>query len=139
MKKIWLLLLPIVLFFVAYFLKHRSTHTHTSSISPKIHPIHPEKRAKDFESYVYDVIVYGSSRLGFPTQMQGGYVSEEDAKKIAAFLATLQGLKPSHPEWVQEGKTLFYGNCTGCHGYDGKGQKGHFPDLTRRPLLGLQK
>lgn len=70
--------------------------------------------------------------------MPAGTVSPQEAKKIAAFLATLQGFTPSHPEWVEEGKYLFYGNCTGCHSNEGKGKKGYFPDLTRKPLRGME-
>ncbi|WP_187647110.1 c-type cytochrome [Nitrosophilus labii] len=92
-----------------------------------------------FEQYTIDVINNGSNILNYPSgAMDGGYVSKEDAKKIAAYMATLQGFKPSHPEWVKEGAMLFYGNCVGCHGVEGKGQKGAFPDLTRRPLLGIE-
>jgi len=135
--RIWLLIVPFALLALALALKEpkkeHSTQTQTQNATFKLSG--DPKSVEFFEEYVYDVIKYGSKDLGFPTQMEGGYVSDEEARKIAAYLATLQGYKPTHPEWVQEGAALFYGNCTGCH------QKGvkSFPDLERRPLLGIQK
>ncbi len=92
-----------------------------------------------FKKYVMHVIVHGSNSLGFPTEMEGGYVSKEDAKKIVAYMMSMQDLKPFDEDLVHEGAALFYGNCVGCHGVGGKGQKGLFPDLTRKPLLGIEK
>jgi mono/diheme cytochrome c family protein len=34
---------------------------------------------------------------------------------------------------------FFTSNCGGCHGNDGKGMNGAFPDLTLNPLLGIMK
>ena len=143
MKRFWLLLIPLLLFGVAYLFKHKEpaasaskaashTHAHTLSIRPDC--------SECFERYVTQVIDEGLDLFKYTSgPMPGGTVSPEEAKKIAAFLTTLQGYRPSHPEWVQEGKALFYGNCTGCHGPEGKGQKGYFPDLTRRPLEGYER
>lgn len=144
MKKLLLLLLPLLLFMVGYLLKketHQKSilyektiekHTrHIQKIDPKCEPC--------FERYVENVINNGSNIFGYPTSpMPGGTVTPDEAKKIAVFLATLQGFKPSHPEWIQEGKYLFYGNCTGCHSNGGKGKQGYFPDLTKKPLQGIE-
>lgn len=149
MKKYLLLLLPFILLIISYFIKHNKNVT--DSITSKNIEIKSKKSSKIenelkkidsvtyFENYVIDVINHGSNRLNFPSgAMDGGYVSPIEAKKIATFMATLQGFNPSHPEWVKEGEILFNGNCTGCHGIGGKGQKGSFPDLTRKPLLGIE-
>ena len=143
MKRLLLLLLPIVLFVVAYLLRNQETkqaslRTHQT---PKQHSWRcaPDD-VRCFEKYVVHVIDEGLDIFHYPSDpMPAHTVSHTEAQKIAAFMATLQGLRPTHPEWVKEGRYLFYGNCTGCHGPDGKGQKGYFPDLTRRPLEGLQK
>jgi mono/diheme cytochrome c family protein len=35
---------------------------------------------------------------------------------------------------------MFYTSiCGGCHGDDGKGLGGNYPDLTRKKLLGLER
>ena len=149
MKKYLLLLLPFILLIIAYFVKHNKnsalsiTSKNTKIKSKKCAKIENELKTIDsvtyFENYVIDVINNGSNKLNFPSgAMDGGYVSPIEAKKIAAFMATLQGYKPTHPEWIKEGELLFNGNCTGCHGIGGKGQKGSFPNLRRKPLLGIE-
>ena len=93
------------------------------------------------EQYVEDVINHGSSQnLGYAYgDMQPGFADRDAAEKIAAYVVTLSGRKPTHPEWVGEGHTFYVSNCGGCHGEDGKGVHGTFPDLTRNPLLGIEK
>ncbi len=90
------------------------------------------------EKYIEEVVNEGSDALNMPSSpMDAGFAGPEDAKKIAAFTVTLSGKKSPHPEWVQEGSLLFGGNCAGCHGSDGKGQGGAFPDLTLPELKGM--
>lgn len=143
MKRLLLLLLPIALFLVGYFAnRHEASHEKTKTHQkPSQHTWHcAADDVRCFEKYVVHVIDEGSDIFHYPSgPMPPHTVSHTEAKKIAAFMATLQGFRPTHPEWVQEGRYLFYGNCTGCHGPNGKGQKGYFPDLTRHPLAGLQK
>ncbi|WP_457596903.1 c-type cytochrome [Hydrogenimonas sp.] len=93
------------------------------------------------ERYITDVIDHGSKQnLGFKYgDMPAGMADKEASPKIAAYVVTLAGLKPTHPEWVQEGRTFYVSNCGGCHGEDGRGIHGTFPDLTRVPLPGIQK
>lgn len=87
------------------------------------------------ESYVARVIVEGSDVLDLPTgAMDQGLATPGDAKKIAAYVMTLSGKDPTHPEHIQEGNLYYNGNCGGCHGDDGKGLNGIYPDLTL-PLL----
>ena len=90
------------------------------------------------EAYIEEVINEGSDVLGMPSSpMDAGFASAADAKRIAAFTVTLSGKRSPHPEWVEEGSLLFGGNCAGCHGSDGKGQNGAFPDLTLPELKGM--
>ncbi len=139
MKRIWLLLLPVTLFVIAYLAKPKSSTPSQPVASHQTHSL-SLKCANCVEEYIFEVIEKGSDIFHYPSgPMPAHTVSTQEAKKIAAYLTTLQGLEPSHPEWVQEGKVLFYGNCVGCHSNGGKGKPGYFPDLTRRPLLGLQK
>jgi len=93
------------------------------------------------EEYIVDVIDHGSKQnLGFKYgDMPEKMADEKAAPKIAAYVVTLAGLQPTHPEWVKEGHTFYVSNCGGCHGEDGKGVHGTFPDLTRHPLLGIEK
>jgi len=87
------------------------------------------------ESYVEKVVREGSAVLDLPAGvMDAGYASPRDARKIAAYVMTLSGKTPTHPDYVIEGNLYFNGNCGGCHGDDGKGLNGAYPDLTL-PLL----
>lgn len=95
---------------------------------------------ESIERYITHVIVYGSDRLRFKPHevMDPGFASKEDAPKIACYVLVLSGNKT--PESCPKDAPMYYSsNCAGCHGDDGKGLNGTYPDLTRRPLLGLQK
>ena len=101
-----------------------------------------ELRSTSFvEEYIVEVIDHGSSqKLGFKYgDMPAHMADEKAAPKIAAYVVTLMGRTPTHPEWVREGHTFYVSNCGGCHGEDGKGIHGTFPDLTRDPLLGIER
>ena len=67
--------------------------------------------------------------------MEGGYVSQKDASSVACYVLSLAGKQCNYPK---EASLLYQSNCAGCHGNDGKGAGGTYPDLTRRPLLGMQ-
>jgi len=91
------------------------------------------------ERYIATVINEGSDVLNLPAgNMAAGYADPSDASKIAAYLITLSGRTPTHPEYVQEGNLYYAGNCSGCHGTDGKGHGGKYPDLTLRMMKGVQ-
>lgn len=147
MKKI-LLLLPFLFFLIALLTKNNSEVKKETTIE-KVKKVETKNDYANelkiidtqeyFEKYVLDVINNGSNRLNFPSgAMEGGYVSKSDAKKIVAYMASMQGFTPSNKQWVKEGAMLFYGNCTGCHGILGKKVDKNFPDLTRKPLLGIE-
>ncbi len=99
------------------------------------------KSTRYLEKYIENVIKKGSAqKLGFAYgDMQGGFADSAAAPKIAAYVVSLAGRKPTHPEWIKEGGTFYVSNCGGCHGEDGKGINGTFPDLTRDPLLGIER
>jgi len=112
-----------------------------SSKDPATNDIDTLRSIAYLERYVIDVIDHGSAQgLGFAYgDMPAHMADEKAAPKIAAYVVTLSGRQPTHPEWVKEGSLLYSSNCGGCHGDDGRGVHGTFPDLTRRPLLGIER
>lgn len=91
------------------------------------------------KEYIVSVINNGSSGLGFKGGvMEGGFVSKEDAPMIACYVVEMSGKKCS--EGYPENAAMFYTSvCGGCHGNDGKGLGGTYPDLTRKTMLGIEK
>ena len=148
-----LILIFIILFaIVAFFINQSRLHNvqkvtnHTDHKKEQLHQNSKEKiedihSVKYLESYIEDVINNGSSQnLGFAYgDMQAGFADKDAAKKIAAYVVTLSGKQPTHPKWVKEGHTFYISNCGGCHGEDGKGIHGTFPDITRKTLLGIER
>ena len=148
-QNLTLLLIPLfvgVAFFINHSHSQRSlSHSTIKQSSPQT-PItsndnYPLQSVNYLETYIEDIINHGSSQnLGFAYgDMEGGFADKEAAKKIAAYVVTLSGKQPTHPEWVKEGRTFYISNCGGCHGEDGKGIHGTFPDLTRKTLLGIAR
>lgn len=92
------------------------------------------------EAYIVDVILNGSNaNLGFPAgAMEGGYAYKSDAKNIARYVVTLAGKKSSNDVKADKAALFYTSNCGGCHGDNGKGLNGAFPDLTLQTLPGLQ-
>ncbi len=89
--------------------------------------------------YIIDVINQGSSVLGFSGGvMEGGFASRDDADKIASYVLELSGKKLSET-YSKDAQMFYTSNCGGCHGDDGKGLGGNYPDLTRETLLGIER
>ena len=89
--------------------------------------------------YILNVIENGSKDLGFPGGiMEGGYVSKDDAPKIACYVLELGGHHCPH-KYSKDAQMYFSSVCAGCHGIDAKGIHGNYPDLTRLKLLGILK
>ena len=90
--------------------------------------------------YIIDVINHGSSKLHFKNNeiMEGGYISEEDAPKVACYVMELSGKKCSQ-SYPLDAHLFFSSVCAGCHGEDGKGLHGAYPDLTRPTLRGMRR
>ncbi|WP_353661708.1 c-type cytochrome [Hydrogenimonas sp. SS33] len=148
----------ILLFVAAAFFVNRARHSDGHAAHLANHVSEPETcsrcREKErrldlktlrstayLESYITQIIAHGSSQhLGFKYgDMPARMADARAAPKIAAYVVTLAGRKPTHPEWVKEGRLFYISNCGGCHGEDGKGIHGTFPDLTRDPLLGIER
>ncbi len=91
------------------------------------------------EAYIERVIKEGSNKLNYKSSpMQAGFACEDDAKKISYFVVTLSGKSCSDYEMAKKAQMYYTSNCGGCHGDDGKGLNGAFPDLTRKTLLGIE-
>ncbi len=87
--------------------------------------------------YIEKVIIYGSNRLGYQKEgMEGGFVPKDKAEDVACYVYELSGKKCKH-SYAKDAGLYFSSNCAGCHGKDGKGLNGAFPDLTRYPLEGF--
>ncbi|WP_456485346.1 c-type cytochrome [Hydrogenimonas sp.] len=146
----------IVVFVGAAFTLNRLRHTRTespppvtkqekaiakSSTQPQNETPEQIRSTPYLERYIQDVIIHGSRQhLGFKYgDMPEKMADPALAPKIAAYVVTLSGRKPTHPEWVSEGRLYYTSNCGGCHGEDGKGVHGTFPDLTRDLMLGIEK
>jgi hypothetical protein len=91
------------------------------------------------KKYIINVINHGSNQFEFSGGiMEGGFVSKEDAPKIACYVLELSGKKCKEP--YDKDAAMFYTSvCGGCHGDDGKGLGGTYPDLTKNKLLGIKK
>jgi hypothetical protein len=91
------------------------------------------------KNYIVKVINHGSDTLGFKGGvMEGGYASKEDAPKIACYVLELSGKKCPH-DYPKDAQMFYTSICGGCHGNDGKGLGGNYPDLTRKKLLGIER
>lgn len=93
------------------------------------------------EAYIVKVINEGSNgSLGFSGgAMDAGIAAKEDALNIARFTMSLSKRKSSDDEAGRKSELFYTSNCGGCHGNDGKGLGGAFPDLTKRTFIGIEK
>ncbi len=93
------------------------------------------------EDYIVNITMNGSAnQLGFPAgDMQGGFAYKSDAKNIARYVVTLLKKKSTNDKKAEKAEIFFTSNCGGCHGHDGSGLNGAFPNLTQYPLLGIMK
>jgi cytochrome c553 len=91
------------------------------------------------KQYIIDIINHGSNQFNFPGgEMEGGFASVKDAPKIACYVLTLSGKACKEP--YPKNAAMFYSSiCAGCHGNNGKGLNGAYPDLTQKKLLGIQQ
>ena len=115
---------------------HIQTH-HTSHAEEELALIRSDATLKQ---YIMDVINHGSTQLHFKDNevMEGGYAPREDAEKIACYVMTLSGRRCNQP-YPADAVGFYTSICGGCHGDDGKGLHGAYPDLTKNPLLGIKK
>ncbi len=94
---------------------------------------------KFLEDYIVNVINNGMNKLNYPSSpMDGGFALKEDAKDIARYVVTLSGKTSSDDQKAKAAAIYYTSNCGGCHGDDGKGLNGTFPDLTLKRLKGIE-
>jgi len=110
---------------------------HTSHLQEELSKIHTDSTLKQ---YIIDVIDHGSTQLQFKKNeiMEGGYAPKEDAEAIACYVMTLSG-RSCPDAYPAEAVGYYTSICGGCHGHNGRGLDGTYPDLTRKILLGIQK
>jgi len=116
--------------------EHTQTH-HNSHAQEELEQLHTNAYTKQ---YIIQVINHGSSQLHFKKDevMEGGYAPREDAPKIACYVMHFSG-KSCLSSYPPEAVGYYTSICGGCHGNDGKGLNGTYPDLSRPILLGIDK
>ena len=99
--------------------------------STKVTKIDKNLTQEGIVEYIENVINNGSNHLNFQKGgMEGGYVPKSKARDVAYYVYELSGKKANKP-YAKDASLYFSSNCAGCHGVDGKGIKGSFPDLTK--------
>ena len=93
------------------------------------------------EAYIVRIINEGSKGvLGFSGGvMDAGFVSPEDAPNVARYVMSLSKRQSSDDALGAKSELFYTSNCGGCHGNDGKGVGGAFPNLTLKRYVGLEK
>jgi cytochrome c553 len=109
---------------------HKTTH-----YVDELSRIDTDKYTKE---YIIKVINHGSYILDFKGGvMEGGFADPSDAEKIACYTMELSGKKCSSP-YPKDAAMFYTSICGGCHGNDGKGLGGTYPDLTKNKMLGIE-
>jgi len=91
------------------------------------------------QEYIISVINHGSNQFDFRGgEMEGGFAPPNEASRIACYVLELSGKKCTQ-KYEKDAPMFYSSNCAGCHGEDGKGLNGTYPDLTRKKLLGIEK
>jgi cytochrome c553 len=92
---------------------------------------------EDVVAYIENVIINGSNKLKVSKEvMEGGYIPKEKAKDVACYVYELSGRKCTK-KYAKDAAMYFSSSCAGCHGIDGKGVHGAYPNLTKPKLLGI--
>lgn len=114
--------------------EHIKSHK-TAHYEDELSRIHTDEYTKQ---YIIKVINHGSGILNFKSGvMEGGFAYPSDAEKIACYTMELSGRKCSTP-YPQDAAMFYTSICGGCHGNNGKGLGGIYPDLTKRKMLGIE-
>ena len=117
------------------YIEHTKTHQ-TEHYEEELDELHTTAYLKN---YIIRVINHGSDQFDFTGgEMEGGFAHPEDASKIACFVMELSG-KTCDKSYEKNAAMFYSSNCGGCHGDDGKGINGTFPNLTREKFLGIIK
>jgi hypothetical protein len=117
--------------------KHLQDHGSTQHAAEELKRLESSEYVR---SYISRVIIHGSDTLHFNRDevMEPGFASREDAPHIDCYVMTLRGETCDDPQ-IEQAQGYYTSICGGCHGNDGKGTGGAYPDLTRRPLLGIEQ
>ncbi len=108
---------------------HKTTH-----YKDELSRIHTDEYVKQ---YIIQVINHGSDILDFKGGiMEGGFADPSDAEKIACYTMEFSGKKCTTP-YPKDAAMFYTSNCGGCHGNDGKGLGGIYPDLSKNKMLGI--
>ncbi len=151
MHKLFFLVFLLILFYGVYNAQKKSKHDNRQEKakcevcqreSKKLPSLKDELSKIDTplykKNYIIDVINHGSKTLGFKGGvMDAGFASVEDAPKIACFVLTLSNQKCDE-EYSKDAQMFYTSICGGCHGDDGRGLNGNYPDLTKKKLLGIR-
>ncbi|WP_309497983.1 hypothetical protein [Sulfurovum sp.] len=109
---------------------HKTTH-----YQDELSRIHTDEYTKQ---YIIKVINHGSDILNVKGGvMEGGFADPSDAEKVACYTMEFSGKKCSTP-YPQNAAMFYTSICGGCHGNDGKGLDGIYPDLTKTKMLGIE-
>jgi len=91
------------------------------------------------KKYIVSVINNGSNQFNFPGGiMEGGFATPADAEDIACYILEFSNKKCETP-YNKNASLIYTSNCAGCHGLNGKGINGTYPNLRREKLLGIKK
>jgi len=118
------------------YIEHLKTHKDTSHFEEELSKLKTNDYVKQ---YIINVINHGSAQFEFKGGvMEEGFASKEDAPKIACYVLELSG-KKCKSLYPNDAAMFYTSVCGGCHGDDGKGLGGTYPDLTKSKLLGIEK
>jgi cytochrome c553 len=96
-------------------------------------------RLTSHKEYIVSVINHGSNQFNFPGgTMEGGFALSSDAEDIACFVLEFSN-KKCKKAYNKNASLLYTSNCAGCHGQNGKGINGTYPNLRKEKLLGIEK
>jgi hypothetical protein len=120
--------------------KNKSSYHKKSAVEEKTLSSRVYKNTQDdVVAYIVNVINNGSSKLGVSKEvMEGGYIPKDMAKDVACYVYELSG-KKCKGGYSKDASMYFSSSCAGCHGVDGKGTGGAYPNLTKNRLLGIGK
>ena len=91
------------------------------------------------KDYIVSVINNGSNQFNFRGgTMEGGFALASDAEDIACFVLEFSN-KKCKKSYNKNASLLYTSNCAGCHGQNGKGINGTYPNLRKEKLLGIEK
>lgn len=132
------ILIILMVFLVALTLSLQKQKSKNSKQKEQI-SIQKDSKKQTLYSYIVDVINNGSTGHNFKGgEMEGGYISKEDAKIVACYVLELSGRRCPHPYPKSRASGYFSSVCAGCHGNDAKGINGTYPDLTKKEYIGFK-